>query len=193
MALHKLQSQWTLWELKEKHAIDSKDYGKLLREICEFSTVEDFWKYWMFIPKPSEVFGDGQTKVYVEGRIIKAFGMFKKGIEPTWEDPANKSGCELVALKQFNSEVLDMFWENLVLGLIGETIDDGDEICGCRIVNQTRKSKPTYKIELWLRSSDDVVANRIRAKLCEALTDGESSKPQSKVRAPEFEIMKRGK
>lgn len=55
----------------------------------------------------SEIFGDGQSKVLVEGRIIKALGMFKKGIEPTWEDPANKASSELVAVEKFNSEVLD--------------------------------------------------------------------------------------
>ena len=30
----------------------AKDYGNLVREVCEFSTIEDFWKYWMYIPKP---------------------------------------------------------------------------------------------------------------------------------------------
>jgi len=168
-----------------------RDYSNLLREICDFSTVEEFWQYWMFIPKPSEVFGDGRTKIYVEGRIIKAFGLFKKGIQPAWEDPANKHGCELVATKAFAPEVLDIFWENLVMGLIGETVDEGDEICGCRIVNQTRKERPTYKIELWLRSSDESICMKIKNKLSDALTDGESGKTQSKVKAPEFEIMKR--
>jgi translation initiation factor 4E len=139
------------------------------------------------------VFGDGRGKVYVEGRIIKAFGLFKKGIQPAWEDPANKLGCELVATKSFNSDVLDIFWENLVIGLIGETIDDADEICGCRIVNQTRKERPTYKIEVWLRSTDEAVCMRIKNKLADALTDGEASKSGSKIKAPEFEIVKRGK
>jgi len=31
------------------------------------------------------VFGDGRNKIYVEGRIIKAFLLFKKGIQPAWE------------------------------------------------------------------------------------------------------------
>jgi hypothetical protein len=139
----------------------------------------------------SEVFGDGNTRIVVEGRTIKAFGLFKNGIQPAWEDPANKNGMELVAIKTLTSEVLDQFWENLVLGLIGETIDEGDEICGCRIVNQSRKAKPTYKIELWLRSSDESICSRIKTKLCDALTDSDGNKSHGKLKAPEFEIVKR--
>lgn len=51
--------------------------------------------------------------------------MFKKGISPKWEDPANKSGSDLIAMRNVTPENLDLLWENLVLGLIGETIDDG--------------------------------------------------------------------
>ena len=34
---------------------------------------------------------------------------------------------------------MDTYWENLVLALIGETIDVGDEICGCRVVDKSSK------------------------------------------------------
>ena len=76
------------------------------------------------------------------------------------------------------------------MGLIGETIDEADEICGCRVVNQTRKGKPTYKIELWMRTTDENMAYKIKTKLCDVLTDFENSKPGNKVRAPEFEVLK---
>ncbi|KAJ1420988.1 translation initiation factor eIF 4e-like domain-containing protein [Ochromonadaceae sp. CCMP2298] len=193
MSQHNLQNTWVVWEGKEKGpASEGRDYSNLLREVCEFSTIEQFWNYWLHIPKPSAVFGDGRNKIYVEGRIIKAFLLFKKGIQPAWEDPANKNGAELVATKSFNSDVLDLFWENLVMGLIGETVDDGDEICGCRIVNQTRKEKPMYKIELWLRTSDEATCMKIKNRLAEALMEGESAKG-GKVRPPDFELIKRTK
>jgi hypothetical protein len=97
----------------------------------------------------------------------------------------NKNGSELQALKTFSPEMLDLLWENLALGLVGETIDDGDEICGCRLVNQTRKLKPTYKIELWLKTADESQCGKIKTRLCDVLTD------HGKVKAPEFELMKR--
>lgn len=181
---HPLQHPWTFWELKAVTA-DTKDYNNALREVCEFQTIEDFWKYWPYIPKPSEVFGDGQSKKTVEGRTIKAFGVFKKGINPTWEDPANRAGSELVSIKSFNVEILDLYWENLIFGLIGETIDEGNEICGCRVVDQTRRMKPVYKIELWLRTADDQICNKIKMKLCDIIKDGTTTK------APDFDLSKR--
>ena len=121
--------------------------------------------HYILIYSFSDVFGDGQNKILVEGRVIKAFCLFKKGIQPRWEDTANKTGSELVASKSYSPEVLDVFWENLVMGLIGETIDEGDEICGCRVVNQTRKGKPKYKIELLLRTTDEPMGLKIKSKL----------------------------
>ena len=32
--------------------LQQKSYGAGDKEVCEFNTVEDFWKYWSFIPKP---------------------------------------------------------------------------------------------------------------------------------------------
>ncbi len=94
-----------------------------MREICEFSTVEEFWRYWSFVPRPSEVLYDGTNRKEVEGRTIDAFSVFKKGIRPEWEDEANRAGSELTCRKSMTLDVLDTYWENLVLGLIGEVID----------------------------------------------------------------------
>lgn len=138
----------------------------------------------------SEAFGDGINKKLVEGRSIKAFLLFKKGIQPEWEDPANKNGSELTAQKTVHVEVMDFYWENLVLGLIGETIDEGDQICGCRIVNQTRKTKPTYKLELWLKTAEEETCNKFRNRLVDVLTDGDNSQG-SKLKALDFELIRR--
>ena len=42
-------------------------------------------------------------------------------------------------MKSFQPDQLDIYWENLVLALIGETIDDADEVCGCRVVDKSTK------------------------------------------------------
>ena len=47
---------------------------------------------------------------------------------PEWEDSANAAGGEWSCRDRFRLHNLDTFWENLVLGLIGETIDFGDEV-----------------------------------------------------------------
>lgn len=164
-----------------------------MKEVCEFSTVEEFWKYWSFIPRPSEVLFDGKMHKEVDGRTIDAFSVFKKGIRPEWEDPANLKGGEFTCRKSMMPEQLDVYWENMVLGLIGETIDEGDEICGCRVADKSKKgtARTMFRLELWVRSPDQAVADRLRVRLCDALTDGEASKPNAKVRVPEFEFKKR--
>ena len=92
-------------------------------------------------------------------------------------------------------EILDIYWENLVLGLIGEIIDEADDVCGCRVVDKSKKgtNRTMFRLELWVRSgsSNQEVADKLRVRLADALSDGEASKPNSKVRVPEFEFKKR--
>ena len=224
---HPLQSTWVLWEHKSISKTD--DWSQSMKAVCEFSTVEEFWKYWSFVPRPSEVLFDGHSRkgrcnlhineylvrlvdvifpysniiishrmsiTEVEGRSIEAFSIFKKGIRPEWEDTANRTGGELTCRKSFQPEQLDVFWENLVLALIGETIDEGDEICGCRVVDKSAAkgkgpSRCMYKLELWLRTGNAEVADKLRVRMLDALTDGEASKPNSRVKLPEFEYKRR--
>eukprot|EP01051_Picozoa_sp_SAG22_P008289 SAG22_NODE_623_length_8459_cov_39.989474_3_plen_190_part_00 len=59
------------------------------------------------VPPPGQVFS-AQPKT-VEGLCI-----FKKGIKPMWEDPANAAGGEWQCRQPFDPLELDMLWENLV-------------------------------------------------------------------------------
>jgi len=191
-AVHRLQNKWVFWEQK---VADQKDYDRALNPMCEFDSIESFWSHWPFIPRPSEAFNDGSSnKKQVEGRMIKAFGVFKKGIEPRWEDPANIKGSELVVSKSFNLEALNLYWENLVFGLIGETVDEEDQICGSRVVDQSRKGKIAYKIEIWLKSTDDEIANKVKMKLAKVIDDGINAPDGSPShnRSIDFEFNKRG-
>ena len=70
---------------------------------------------------------------------------------------------------------------------IGETIDESDQICGSRVVDQSRKGKIAYKIEIWLRSTDDKVASRIKSKLGAIIADG----VPNQGKPPDFEFNKR--
>lgn len=78
-----------------------------------------------------------------------------------------------------------------MLAVIGEVMDDGDEICGCRVVDKSVKKgagpvRPTYRLELWLRGSTQDVADKIRVKLMDALLEGDPK--ASKKGLPEFEF-----
>lgn len=162
-----------------------------MREVFEFSSVEDFWRTWYYIPKPKyvillsiassvtllsfrEVLFDGQNKVL--GRKIDAFSLFKRGIRPEWEDPQNSKASEWSTTGPFDMDV-DILWENMVLALIGQVIEEGNEICGCRVVDKCKRGKstrPVYRLELWLKPNiDKKIAEGIKVRLLEALADGD--------------------
>jgi hypothetical protein len=50
---HPLQNTWVFWEHKElEKGNGDEDWNNSMKEICEFSSIEEFWKYWSFIPRP---------------------------------------------------------------------------------------------------------------------------------------------
>jgi hypothetical protein len=110
----------------------------------------------------------------VGDRVIESFSLFKKGIVPAWEDPVNAKGSEYF-LRLTNHSLMDSYWENLVLGLVGETVDSGDEVCGVRVVDKSRAGTQ-YRIELWLRGRDRTVCQVLHDKASACLVDGLSTK-----------------
>jgi hypothetical protein len=124
----------------------------------------------------SEIFCDGQNKKTIAGRTIDTFSMFKKGIRPEWEDPENSKGCEFFLRKTLSADMCDLYWENLILGMLGEALEEDDEICGCRIVDKTKKgwkdSRPIYRFEVWLRTKETAIVDKVKVRTAEVMTDG---------------------
>lgn len=155
-----------------------------MKELCAFQTVEDFWRYFNHIPTPSQVFFDGECrkKVGPEGKTVEEYSLFKKGIEPEWGDPKNVCGGEWFCRQYFEGEQLDLYWQNLVMGLVGETIEDAvDEkrknlenyINGARVVDKSR-GFPMYKLEIWISTKDAKIREVIRKRLLEIMVDGQA-------------------
>lgn len=128
----------------------------------------------------------------MEGRCLDGFSVFKKGIRPEWEDVANRSGSELSCRKTMTVDLVDHYWENMVFALLGETIDENDEICGCRVVDKSKRgsSRTMFRLELWLRSGNQEIGERIRLRLLDALSEGDGSRG-NKSKVPEFEYKRR--
>ena len=154
-----------------------------MNELCTFSTIEDFWRYYNHIPKPSEVFFDGETRKRVgpKNKTIAEYNLFKKGIEPEWGDPQNATGGSFFIRQTMDMNTLDMFWQNLVMGLVGETIENNADdsegkngancICGARVVDKGR-NVPIFRVELWINTRDAEIKEKIRANLVDCLVDG---------------------
>lgn len=48
-----------------------------------------------------------------------------------------------------------------------------------------------YKIEIWLRSANAETAEKLKVRVLDALSDGETSKDNTRAKMPEFELKKR--
>ena len=97
---HFLESEWVMWEHRAPDK-NSKSYEDNMAKLCEFATIEDFWRLWNNVPKPSAIFYDGRTKKKFKDRTVESFSLFKKGIKPEWEDAANRTGAEWFCRKTF--------------------------------------------------------------------------------------------
>lgn len=65
-------------------------------------------------------------------------------------------------------EKLSSFWETVVLSLIGETLDDGDNITGARIIDKSNpyKKQINHRVEIWFRDwKDDSFKDLLQARV----------------------------
>jgi hypothetical protein len=163
---HALNSGWALWEHRANDG-RSQSYEANMAKLVEFATIEDFWRAWNNVPKPSAVFFDGKASKKVGDRVIESFSLFKAGIKPEWEDKANRAGGEWFIRKSLPLPYLDEVWLKLVLGMIGETLDDANEITGARVCDKSSRGKPMYRLELWFRNKAamDPLKNALHAAL----------------------------
>uniref|UniRef100_A0A8R1DZ33 eIF-4F 25 kDa subunit n=1 Tax=Caenorhabditis japonica TaxID=281687 RepID=A0A8R1DZ33_CAEJA len=139
---HPLQNRWALWYLK---ADRNKEWEDCLKMVSLFDTVEDFWSLYNHIQSAGGL--NWGSDYY----------LFKEGIKPMWEDVNNVQGGRwlVVVDKQRRTQLLDHYWLELLMAIVGEQFDEyGDYICGA-VVNVRQKGD---KVSLWTRDAtrDDV-------------------------------------
>jgi hypothetical protein len=179
--------EWVLWEHAGGANKDPSKWKENMKQLCSFKTVEEFWQYFNHIPSPSQVFfdGDSRKRLGPEGKQVEEYSLFKKGIEPEWGDPQNVIGGEWFCRQSFEGDVLDLYWQNLIMALVGETMEEGDEthINGARVVDKG-KGYPVFRLELWINTRDVDQKERIRNVLVESMTHGQ---PTSRKAHPKFD------
>jgi translation initiation factor 4E len=85
--------------------------------------LQDFWGVFNNIRPPSRL-NPGSN-----------YHLFKSGIEPMWEHPANMSGGKWTYSipKKDGKKLIDDMWLYTVLAMIGENFEAGDQLCGAVI------------------------------------------------------------
>ncbi|TFK39314.1 translation initiation factor eIF 4e-like domain-containing protein [Crucibulum laeve] len=141
------------------HPPESTDYEAGLTVVGEFDTVEQFCRYFNWLKPPSQLERNSN------------YHLFKSGIKPMWEDEANANGGKWVLTMKNNPALLDRCWNWLAMALVGEELEDGDEICGAVVSLRSKVDR----IQVWTRSKDDVEKlNGIGKKLVKLLDVSEA-------------------
>ncbi|KAF9920506.1 hypothetical protein FBU30_009647 [Linnemannia zychae] len=156
---HPLQHPWTLYYDSNasfnRLGSSQHNYENNLRDLGTFTTVELFARYFNWIEKPHKIENSSN------------YHLFKDGIKPMWEDPANASGGRwVVTLLTRNAELLDRCWMELAYALVGEQLDLGDDICGAVLSRRTKADR----LAVWVRDKDNIEAiNGIGKRLIKIL------------------------
>jgi len=118
---HALQTGWCFWyDTKlSKHA-DVNEYKSHLHNLGAFYTIEDFWRYYVHLKRPSAL--DVNTNLY----------LFRHGenMVPMWES-FPKGGCWILKIRKKTGtgpSVLGKLWQDLVLAAVGEAFAEPDVV-----------------------------------------------------------------
>ncbi len=103
----KLNSTWVFWYASRKEIHHHIPYGERLMNIAEFTTLEDFFKYYLYIKSVPEI--ERNTDL----------GLFKRGYKPLWESCPD-GGCWFIRFKKTDDTAdIDIKWEKLIFALVG--------------------------------------------------------------------------
>jgi len=104
---HRLQTGWTIWYDKKQKKTQVANYEENLVKLGTFFTVEDFWRYYTHLLRPSELSKESNYHV------------FREGLKPMWET-FPKGGCFIKKIKKIEDNMLGRMWEELLFATIGE-------------------------------------------------------------------------
>jgi translation initiation factor 4E len=146
---HKLNSQWNFWYVSRKEKEDTTPYHERLKKVASSNTLEDFFKYYMFLKSASDV--ERNTDM----------ALFKEGFKPLWECCPD-GGCWFIRFKKNDDPSdIDIKWEKLLFSLVGEQFGENN-IIGASLSVRTRETI----VELWFNYfKDEGIKSRIGKKM----------------------------
>lgn len=138
--LHYLRYKWVFWHYRRSKRT-TKTWMDCQKVLAEIEALENFWKFFVQLRNPSMV------------KINQDYALFKQGIKPMWEDPANVKGGQWIFVIQKSHQnyrsLVDHVWNEIVLALVCSIFKPSimDLVCG--IVFSMRISCFT-KISVWV-------------------------------------------
>ena len=108
--IHKLNSKWIFWYASRKEEDRHISYCDRLINIAEINTLEDFFKYYLYVKSVPDI--ERNTDL----------GLFKEGYKPLWESCPD-GGCWFIRFKKTDDPVdIDNKWEKLLFALVGKLL-----------------------------------------------------------------------
>ena len=156
---HPLYNKWTLWFDNPGHKGSSsakerrESWGANLHRVVDITSVEEFWGLYNNIVPPSTL---PQSANYY---------LFKDGIQPAWEDPANGNGGKwsIQLPREKHRSQIDKLWLYTMLSAIGEMLEtpspesklptSREEELVTGVILQARSNY--FRFSVWPRRADD--------------------------------------
>eukprot|EP01065_Artemidia_motanka_P044683 TRINITY_DN639_c0_g1_i1.p1 TRINITY_DN639_c0_g1~~TRINITY_DN639_c0_g1_i1.p1 ORF type:complete len:894 (+),score=208.41 TRINITY_DN639_c0_g1_i1:49-2730(+) len=161
------ESKWTFWiDVWEKGGRDAAAHKgggvtHSMQEIGSFRSIREFWQFFNNMPL---------------SRIQPgcSLHLFKHGIRPTWEDPANRDGGRFrISRMQGGPGINGRVWQDVCLALVGEQFKNPDQVCGATFASRAMHNNHA---SIWIRAgnADDPAAVSIREQLHTLIGQGVS-------------------
>jgi len=156
-----LRYTWSIWEQIMQSNEKAAAYSDATHKVAQFMTVQEFWKLWNHMPQPSELLEQKRmVREQSDGlHVIDAIMIFRDNIRPEWEDKMNAQGghFQFQLKPNLGGGQVDEYWNNLVLGMIGATIEPANMITGIRLVDKLSgpRAANVIRLEVWFTSMED--------------------------------------
>lgn len=157
-----LRYTWSIWEqIMQSTGGSNSQYSDATHKVSDFSTVQAFWKLWNHMPQPSELLEQKRmVREQPDGlHVIDAIMIFRENVRPEWEDKMNANGGHFQFQLKPNTGggQIDEYWNNIVLGMIGATIEPANMITGLRLVDKLSgpRAANVIRLEVWFSNYDD--------------------------------------
>ncbi|XP_041968489.1 eukaryotic translation initiation factor 4E type 2 isoform X2 [Aricia agestis] len=145
---HRLEYSYWMWFSRRPPARElaaTTGYGQALRMVGRVASVEQWWGLYSHLARPYEL------------PPLSDLHLFKLGIKPMWEDPANVNGGKWTVRLRKSQTV--RAWEDLCMAMLGEQFMVGPELCG--VVLSVRFQED--HLAVWHRTAADTAASaRVR-------------------------------
>lgn len=142
--LHPLRYTWVFWHYRRSKRTTKMDWMDCQQAVAEMDSLEDFWRFFVKLQAPSGA------------KINQDYALFKRGIAPMWEDPANLKGGQWIFVIQKSAEryrdQVDNVWTEIVLALVGAIFSPSIMELVCGLVFSMRISAFT-KISVWVKDA----------------------------------------